>query len=329
VRLPAPAFGPLPIRLLVGSLALGALAVLCVVGSWFAADPTEITDPRVAALLPPGTQRWVIELTDGTRLVAEAARREEDRWVILRRGQDQTRAAAEVRSLELRTFWLGTDTLGRDVLARILYGGRVSLAVGSASLVVALVLGIGVGMLAGWRSGWVDTVLMRLVDGLLAIPMLFLLLLLAAVFRPSLSALVAVLAFSSWMGVARLVRGQVLSLKEREFILGARAIGAGPWRIATRHLLPNTLTPLSQDAALRLGDLILAEASLSFLGLGVQPPVPSWGNMVAEGQTMLLDAWWLALVPGAAVALTVIAAALVADGIREVARQRDRAAAGL
>ncbi len=323
---PALPSGPVPVRLLIGCLSLGVLLLLCVGGSAFTADPTEISDPRAAYLLPPGSQRWVIGLTDSSTVVAEAVRREEDRWVVLRRGEDQTLAASDVRSLELRSYWLGTDTLGRDVLARLLYGGRISLAVGGLSLLVAMILGVGVGMAAGWLRGWTDAVLMRLVDGLMAIPMLFLLLLLAAVFRPSLPALVAVLAFSSWMGVARLVRGQVLSLREREFILGARAIGAGPWRIAARHLLPNTLTPLSQDAALRLGDLILAEASLSFLGLGVQPPVPSWGNMVAEGQTMLLDAWWLTLLPGAAVALTVISAAFVADGIRELARMHEAGA---
>jgi peptide/nickel transport system permease protein len=323
---PFPHSEPLPLRLTVGVVALTSLVLLCVVGGWFAADPTEIVDPHAAALLPPGSQRWVVTLTNGATLAAEAIRREEDAWVILRRGGNETVPASEVATLKLRSFWLGSDTLGRDVLARLLHGGRVSLAVGSLSLVAALVLGVGVGMASGLRRGWTDAVLMRLVDGLLAIPMLFLLLLLAAVFRPSLAALVVVLAFSSWMGVARLVRGQVLSLSEREFVLGARGIGAGPWRIALLHLLPNTMTPLTQDAALRLGDLILAEASLSFLGLGVQPPVPSWGNMVAEGQPMLLDAWWLTFLPGAAVALTVISAALVADGIRELARSRDIAA---
>jgi peptide/nickel transport system permease protein len=322
VRVPVRSGGVLPVRLVVGALALAALALLCVVGAWIAADPTAIVDPPAASLLPPGSRRWVFELSNGTTLVAETVRRESDHWAVVRRGEAQKIPAAEVTSLRRRLFWLGTDTLGRDVLARLLSGGRVSLAVGSASLIAALVLGVGIGLAAGWRRGWVDTVLMRLVDGLLAIPMLFLLLLLAAVFRPSLTALVGVLAFSSWMGVARLVRGQVLSLKEREFVLGARAIGAGTWRIATRHLLPNTVTPISQDAALRLGDLILAEASLSFLGLGVQPPVPSWGNMVAEGQTLLVDAWWLTFLPGAAVVATVISAALVADGMRELAHAR-------
>jgi len=162
---------------------------------------------------------------------------------------------------------------------------------------------------------------MRLADVLLAFPALFLLLLVAATLRPSLAALVLVLGGLSWMGVARLVRGQVLSLKEREFVLAARGIGASPLRIAVTHLLPNTLTPLSQDAALRLGDLILAEASLSFLGFGVAPPWPSWGGMVAEGGEVLGTAWWLILAPGVAITLVVIAAALVADGLGELARR--------
>jgi len=313
--------GGLPLRMRIGLLGVGLLCLLCVIGGWLAADPSEIVDPRTAALLPPGSRRWVVALTDGSVLAAEAVRRDGESWVLLRRGVDEPVPASEVASLRLKEYVLGSDTLGRDVLSRLLHGGRVSLAVGVLSLAVALALGIGVGLAAGWRGGWVDSVLMRVVDGLLAIPMLFLLLLLAAVFRPSLTTLVAVLASSSWMGVARLVRGQVLSLKEREFILGARAIGASPLRIAWRHLLPNALTPLSQDAVLRLGDLILAEASLSFLGLGVQPPVPSWGNMVAEGQTMLLEAWWLTFLPGLAITVTVVATALVADGLREVARR--------
>ena len=312
-----------PLRAQLGGLALLALVAVCAVGSLLAADPSEIVDPRAAALLPPGAQCWVLTLADGTRLAATAVRRDEDRWVVLRPGGDQALAASQVVALELRQFWLGTDTLGRDVLARLLHGGRISLTIGVASLAVALLLGISIGMTAGWAGGLLDGILMRVVDGLLAVPMLFLLLLLAAVFRPSPAMLVGVLAFSSWMGVARLVRGQVLSLKEREFVLGARAIGAGPLRIARDHLLPNALTPLAQDAVLRLGDLILAEASLSFLGLGVQPPVPSWGNMVAEGQSLLLEAWWLTFIPGLAITVTVVAAALLADGMQESTRRRN------
>jgi peptide/nickel transport system permease protein len=315
--------GTVPLRLRLGTGAIALLALVCTAGAWLAADPAAILDPSAAALLPPASQRWVITRADGTAVVAEAVRRDEDRWVVLRRGDNLTLPASEVTGVQLRQFWLGTDTLGRDVLARLLHGGRISLAIGIASLAAALGLGLAVGLAAGWLGGWVDAVLMRLVDGLMAVPMLFLLLLLAAVFRPSPGTLVVVLALSSWMGVARLARGQVLSLKERDFILAARAIGAGPWRITLRHLLPNAVTPLAQDAVLRLGDLILAEASLSFLGLGVQPPTPSWGNMVSEGQTLLLDAWWLTFLPGLAITLTVVAAALVADGMQEVARRFD------
>jgi peptide/nickel transport system permease protein len=320
VKLPRVFASAWPPRLRTGATVLAVLAMASAAGFMFASDPTHIVDPREAALLPPGARRWVLLRNDGSALAAESARLEDGRWIVVRRGEQQVLPARTVRSVALQRFWLGTDTIGRDVLARLLAGGRVSLAVGGFSLIVALLLGITVGLAAGWRGGWLDALLMRLVDGLLAVPMLFLLLLLAAIFRPSTATLVVVLGFSSWMGVARLVRAQVLSLKEREFILAARAIGAGPLRIAITHLLPNTLTPLAQDAALRLGDLILAEASLSFLGLGVQPPTPSWGNMIQEGEGLLLSAWWLTFLPGIAVALTVVAAALVADGLRELAR---------
>jgi peptide/nickel transport system permease protein len=314
-------FARWPRRLRVGACLLAALAVVAVCGPWFAADPAAIVDPRVTALLSPGSRRVVLELRDGTRLAGEAAHQADGFWVITRRGNEEKVPIADVTKASTHHFWLGTDTVGRDVLARLLSGARVSLAVGSLALAVALLVGVGAGLVSGWAGGIADAVLMRIVDALLAVPMLFLLLFLAAVFRPSLAALVAVLGFSSWMGVARLVRGQVLSLKEREFVLAARAIGASPWRIAFVHLLPNALTPVAQDGALRLGDLILVEASLSFLGLGVQPPTSSWGNMVAEGQEVLANAWWLTFLPVALVALTVIAAALVADGLQEIARR--------
>ncbi|MFH1176090.1 MAG: ABC transporter permease [Acidobacteriota bacterium] len=316
-----------PPHLRAGALLLSALALASACGPWLTADPTRITDPRGAALLPPGASVLVFTLTSGATVAAEAARREESRWVILRRGAEETLAVAEVTSVAPRRFWLGTDTVGRDVLARLLTGGRVSLSLGSLALLVALFVGITTGLASGWYGGLLDAMLMRLVDAMLAIPTLFLLLLLAAVFRPSATALVVALGLSSWMGVARLVRAQVLSLKEREFSLAARAIGAPPWRIAIVHLLPNTLTPLAQDAVLRLGDLILAEAALSFLGLGVQPPTPSWGNMVAEGESLLMPAWWLTLIPGFAVAATVIGAALVAEGLRGVSRAETSALA--
>jgi peptide/nickel transport system permease protein len=310
-----------PQRLRVGACILAALAVVAVCGPWFAGSPAAILDPQAAALLSPGSSRTVLALRDGTSLGAETARKINNLWLIKRNGREEQVPAADVVNVSTRRFWLGTDTVGRDVLARLLSGARVSLAVGSLALLVALLIGVGAGLAAGWTGGVADAVLMRIVDALLAVPMLFLLLFLAAVFRPSLGALVAVLGFSSWMGVARLVRGQVLSLKERDFVLAARAIGASPWRIAFVHLLPNALTPIAQDGALRLGDLILVEASLSFLGLGVQPPTASWGNMVAEGQAVLANAWWLTFLPVALVALTVIGAGLVADGLQELARR--------
>ncbi len=313
-----------PRRLRVGVVLLAALALVALVGPWLAPDPSAILDPRELSLLPPGASRVVLVRHDGTALAAVSARLDGGSWVIARADGMERIRATEIARVSTRRFWLGTDTVGRDVLARLLSGARVSLGVGGLALLVALVAGVSAGLAAGWRGGVFDAVLMRIVDALLAIPMLFLLLFLAAVFRPSLAALVAVLGFSSWMGVARLVRAQVLSLKGREFILAARAIGASSWRIAFTHLLPNSLTPIAQDGALRLGDLILVEASLSFLGLGVQPPIPSWGNIVAEGQDVLANAWWLTFLPTALVALTVIAAALAADGLQEIAGREER-----
>lgn len=310
----------LPVHLRHGFGMLAVLAAACAVGPWLAGDPTAIIDPAQASLLPPGSSRWVVEQRDGTRTAAQAVQRVQDGWLLTGRGEPRLISTHDVVKLAPKIFWLGTDTLGRDTLARLLWGGRVSLAVGLTALAVAMVLGISVGLLAGWRGGLVDGILMRLTDALLAFPALFLLLLVAAIFRPSLTALVLMLGGLSWMGVARLVRGQVLSLKEREFVLAARGIGASPFRIAFVHLLPNTLTPLSQDAALRLGDLILAEASLSFLGFGVAPPLPSWGGMVAEGGEVLGTAWWLIVLPGFAIAAVVMGAALLADGLGELTR---------
>ncbi len=310
-----------PPRMRAGAVLLALLAAAAVFGPALCAAPAAIVDPEAAALLPPLAERIVLTKRDGSTVAAEAVRRAGDRFVVTRRGNDESVAAADVSGVQARRFWLGTDTVGRDVLARLLSGARVSLSIGGLALTVAVLIGVGAGLLSGWVGGLADAVLMRIVDALLAIPMLFLLLFLAAVFRPSHLALIGALGLSSWMGVARLVRGQVLSLRERDFILAERAIGASGWRIAFVHLLPNALTPIAQDAALRLGDLILLEASLSFLGLGVQPPAASWGNMVAEGQTVLANAWWLTFLPAALVALTVIGAALLADGLQEMARR--------
>lgn len=321
-----PPFAPAswPRRLRIGAAVLAAMVVACSIGPWLASDPTAIVDPAAASLLGPGQSRFVVERRDGSSLAAERVSRDGRHLVVVRRGREERLDAGEVATIREVRFWLGTDTLGRDVLARLLHGGRVSLAVGLLAMLVAVVAGLVVGMTAGLAGRTVDALLMRLVDALLAIPMLFLLILLAALFRPSLATLVGVLGFSSWMGVARLVRGQVLSLRQRDFVLGARSIGAGPLRIAVVHLLPNVATPLAQDAALRLGDLILVEAALSFLGLGVQPPLASWGGMVAQGEELVMGGWWVALFPGVCVAAAVISAALIADGLGDLARAERR-----
>lgn len=214
-----------PRRLRAGVALLATLATGALAGPWFAGSPTAILDPGVAGLLPPGSEKAVVIRRDGTTLAGESLRRSGPDWVITRAGADVTVPGTDAATAGVRRFWLGTDTVGRDVLARLVSGARVSLGVGALALAVALVLGVGAGLLAGWAGGLVDAFLMRLVDALLAVPMLFLLLFLAALFRPSLAVLVLFLGFSSWMGVARLVRGQVLSLKERDFVLAARALG--------------------------------------------------------------------------------------------------------
>jgi peptide/nickel transport system permease protein len=214
-------------------------------------------------------------------------------------------------------FWLGSDRFGHDVVRQLLLGGRVSLSVAALAVLMALLVGTTVGLTAATGGRVVDAVLMRTVDALLAFPVLFLLILVATVFHPGPMVLVAVLGLTSWMGLARLVRGQVLSLRGRTFILAARAAGAPPRRIWRTHYLPNLVGPLSQDTALRLGDLVLAEATLSYLGLGIPPDIPTWGSMVSQGHRVMIDGWWLATFPGFAIAFLVISLALVGDGLQE------------
>lgn len=212
---------------------------------------------------------------------------------------------------------LGTDQLGRDVLSRLIYGTRISLLIGFIAVGIAVVVGCAVGAAAGFYGGWVEGVLMRLVDTLLSIPTIFLLLAVIAMIGPSIEVIMAVIGLTSWMGVARLVRAEILSLKEREFVLAARVLGASPWRLMTRHLLPNALGPVLVSATLGVGGAILTESVLSYLGLGVQPPTPSWGNILNEGRVALGVAWWLTLSPGLCILVTVLAFNLLGEGIRE------------
>lgn len=229
-----------------------------------------------------------------------------------------TEITAEARHLAPSwTHPFGTDRFGRDLLSRCLYGARVSLAIGTSAMLIAASFGTVYGAVAGYFGGWIDEVLMRLVDVLLAFPTLFLLLMLVGVFEAELVLLILILGFTSWTGTARFIRGEVLSLKEREFVDGARALGLPDRTIIFRHLLPNAVAPVLVNAALMVGGLISAEAALSFLGLGVQPPTPSWGQMISRGLDNLASAWWVATVPGVLLTLTVLCFNLLADGFRD------------
>lgn len=217
----------------------------------------------------------------------------------------------------------GTDPLSRDVLARVVSGARVSLAIGVLAVGLSITLGAAVGLVAGYLGGAVDAALMRLVDAALAVPRLFLLLLLLAVdWRAPVAALILLIGTTGWFGTARLVRGEVLRLREESYVRAAEALGARRTRIIFRHLLPNALGPLLVAATLGVGDVILLEAGLSFLGLGIQAPTPSWGGMILDGKPYLATAPWVGLFPGLAIAVTVLSANLLGDALRDAVDPR-------
>jgi peptide/nickel transport system permease protein len=227
-----------------------------------------------------------------------------------------------------RSHPLGTDQLGRDVLSRMLYGARVSLAVGFVSVGIAVAIGILLGAVAGYEGGVVDTVVMRLVDLMLVFPRFFLLLAVLAFLRPSIWTIMAVIGLTGWMGVARLVRAEFLSLREREFVVWSQSIGASARRIIWRHILPNAMAPVLVAMTLGIPAAILTESGLSFLGLGVQPPYATWGNILNEGKDAITIAWWLSVYPGMAILVTVLSYNLLGEGIRDALDPRLRQAVG-
>jgi peptide/nickel transport system permease protein len=212
---------------------------------------------------------------------------------------------------------LGTDHLGRDLLARVIYGARPALLVGFAAVVISGVIGMAAGLCSGYFGGRVDDVLMRLADIQLAFPFILLAIAVIGVLGPSLATIIVVIGVSSWVVYARIVRSAVLSLREREFVLAALALGGGDGRVLLRHILPNALTPWLVVATLDMARVIVIESALSFLGLGVQPPTPTWGGMLADGRVYISTAWWLATFPGLAILVTVLGINLFGDGLRD------------
>jgi peptide/nickel transport system permease protein len=212
----------------------------------------------------------------------------------------------------------GTDQLGRDVLSRTIWGSRVSLGVGFSSVLITIVIGTAIGLAAGYSGGWIDGALMRFVDVFISIPVFMLLLTIVAIYGSNVPLLITFIGVSAFPGAARIVRAEVLTLKPREFITASQVIGSTPGRIMLRHILPNLVPIIVVSATLRVGAAILTEAGLSYFGLGVPPPAPTWGGMVADGRTSLDVAWWVSTFPGVALLVVVIATNLVGDGLRDV-----------
>ncbi|OGS43851.1 MAG: peptide ABC transporter permease [Elusimicrobia bacterium RIFOXYD2_FULL_34_15] len=217
-----------------------------------------------------------------------------------------------------KNHFLGTDEIGRDVFSRMIYGSRISISVGIIAVSISLIIGTFLGLISGYFGGKVDSIIMRFVDIMLCFPSFFLILMVIAFLEPNIYNVMIVIGITSWTGLARLVRGETLTIKERDFITAARGLGLRKRRIIFVHILPNVISPILVSSILGVGAAILTESGLSFLGLGVQPPIPSWGNILTSGKDYIHIAWWLSLFPGLAILITVLGWNLLGEGLRDV-----------
>ena len=287
-------------------------------------SPDRQLDPAVAGLARPGSRFDIVRLADGRTLAAVAVEVGADELVLQGQPRPTRVAFRDLEgggpgrgALDSQRFLLGSDEFGRDVAARLLAGGRVSLAVAGWTVLLISLVALPLGAAAGSAPPAVDRFVLRTLEALQSFPRLFLLLGLAAIVRPGVVSIVLILGLTGWIPMARLVRAEVRTLRDREFVLAARAAGAGRLRIVLRHLLPNALAPALIEASLAAASAIVNEAALSFLGFGLQPPAASWGNMIADGRSTLAAGWWVAFFPGAALALTAIAFNLIGEGLRD------------